>query len=609
TDYQVQFRIFTPSGELRWIENKGKIYRDDTGNPVRMSGVSMNITERKKAEITLEKNLQKIILLKQITQEIRSSLNTDQILQTTAIEVGKTFEVNRCLIHTYNTEPVEKIPVVVEYLVNDSRSMLGLEIPIMGNPHVQKVMGQDQAVVSHNVYTDPLLIWAKDFCEQINLKSMLVVRTSYNGETNGIIALHQCDRYRQWTLDEIELIESVAAQVGIALAQAKLLEKEIKQREELTLKNIALEEAKINAESANKAKSEFLAMMSHEIRTPMNAVIGMTGLLLDTNLTNEQYEFVEIIRNSGDNLLTLINDILDFSKIESGKLNLECQPYHLKHCIEEALDLLAPFATSKGLELAYILDADLPRIIMGDMTRLRQILVNLISNGVKFTQTGEIVVYVKSYSLNIAGDNEPEKVEITIGVKDTGIGIPPERMDKLFKPFSQGDTSITREYGGTGLGLVISRRLTELMGGKMWVESEVGKGTTFYFTMMAEVVPSSAIVDLNKLQENFIGKRLLIIDESVTNRKIITMQGQTWGMEVTTTDSLNIALDWLGNDGEFDLAIVNIEMPEYGVNIAKQIRNLSGGKNLPLVMMSASSKIIWKREEIKSYFAGFITKP
>ena len=609
TDYQVQFRIFTPSGELRWIENKGKIYRDEKGNPVRMSGVSMNITERKQAEITLQKQLQKIILLKQITQEIRSSLNTDKILQTTAIEVGKTFQVSRSLIHIYHQEPVEKIPVVVEYLIDDSISMLGLEIPIIGNPHVQQVILQDQAVVSNNVYTDPLLIWAKDFCEQINLKSMLVVRTSYNGETNGIIALHQCDRYREWTLDEIELIESVAAQVGIALAQAKLLEREIKQREELTFKNIALEEAKINAESANKAKSEFLAMMSHEIRTPMNAVIGMTGLLLDTNLTNEQYEFVEIIRNSGENLLTLINDILNFSKIESGKLNLEFQPYHLKHCIEEALDLLAPLATSKGLELAYILEPDLPRVIMGDMTRLRQILVNLISNGVKFTQTGEIVVYVQSSSMNMADENEPEKVEITIGVKDTGIGIPPERMDKLFKPFSQGDTSITREYGGTGLGLVISRRLTELMGGKMWVESEVGKGTTFYFTILAEVVPSSAIVDLNMPQDNFIGKRLLIIDENVTNRKIITMQGQTWGMQVTTTDSLNIALDWLGNDVEFDLAIVNIEIPEDGVNIAKQIKNLSGGKNLHLVMMSASSKIIWKKDEIKSYFAGFITKP
>ncbi len=605
TDYHLQLRIFTPDGELRWIENKGKIYRDEKGNPVRMSGVSMNITERKKAEITLQKQWQKTILLKQITQEIRSSLNTDKILQTTVIEVGKTFEVNRCLIHTYHKYPVEKIPVVVEYLVNDSRSMLGLEIPIRGNFHVQKVIGQDQAVVSNNVYTDPLLTWATDFCEEINLKSMLVVRTSYNGKTNGIIGLHQCDRYREWTLDEIELIESVAAQVGIALAQANLLEREIKQREELTLKNIALEEAKINAESANKAKSEFLAMMSHEIRTPMNAVIGMTGLLLDTNLTNEQYEFVEIIRNSGDNLLTLINDILDFSKIESGKLDLECQPYNLKHCIEEALDLLAPLATSKGLELAYILEPNLPRIIMGDMTRLRQILVNLISNGVKFTQTGEIVVYVKCSPIN----NEPETVEITIGIKDTGIGILPERMDKLFKPFSQGDTSITREYGGTGLGLVISQRLTELMGGKMWVESEVGKGTTFYFTIMAEVVPSSDIIDLNIPQDNFIGKRLLIIDENVTNRKIITMQGQTWGMQVTTTESLRIALDWLNYDAEFDLAIVNIEMSEDGVKIAKQIRNLSGGKNLTLVMMSASSKIIWRREEIKSYFAGFITKP
>ena len=260
----------------------------------------------------------------------------------------------------------------------------------------------------------------------------------------------------------------------------------------LELSKQAAESAKKAAESANKAKSSFLAAMSHEIRTPMNGVIGMTGLLLDTDLTPQQLEFVNTIRHSGDSLLTLINDILDFSKIESGKLELDYQPFDIRDCIEETLDLLAPKAAEKNLELAYLIYKKTPNWIVGDATRIRQILVNLVGNGLKFTNFGEVVVGVTARKITVADEvvtTDCPNYEVRFMVKDTGIGIPPDKMERLFKAFSQIDSSTTRNYGGTGLGLIISRRLTELMGGKMWVESNENGGSNFFFTILTKAAP------------------------------------------------------------------------------------------------------------------------
>jgi PAS domain S-box-containing protein len=547
----------------RWLAWNDKAVLDENGTIKAIIGIGRDITERKRAEEALRN---KDILLGGVavaTNILLTETDLNYAINQTLELLGAAIGADRVYIFEIREFKTDKYSAIRRFEWVRDNVASSMDNPHLSNSPRYQVINRwiEKLSAGHPIKGSVREAPASEriILEPLNIKSFLAVPIRIDGQFWGFVGFDNCHSERIWTGIEVSILQASAASIGGALAR-KRVEDDIRM-------------AKESAESAAKAKSEFLANMSHEIRTPLNAVVGLTGLLMTTNLTQEQYNYVETIRSSGDSLLSIINNILDFSKIDSGKMDLESQPFDLRSCIENSVDIIATKASLKRLVMTYSIDSITPETVMGDPTRLSQILANLLYNAVKFTERGEIKILVSSRKLKGSCH------EIHFAIKDTGIGIPEDKMDRLFQSFTQVDSSTTRKYGGTGLGLAISRRLVELMGGEIWVESEVGTGSTFHFKILAEATQMKPINREHSLlpeNENQADRnnalRILMAEDNIINQKVMLRMLNKLGYLADVACNGLEVLQALERQ-PYDVILMDIQMPEMdGIEAAKKIR-------------------------------------